>query len=101
MALAVQRRYLTVSPCNDVKLPKKQQGTEILFLEAHKVRALAEAIDPRWRVAVYVAAYGGLRAGEQWALRRRDVDLLRGELVVERALNDIGGKLEFGPTKTH
>lgn len=33
----------------------------------------------RW-LAVYVAAYTGVRAGELWALPRRDVDLLRGVL---------------------
>lgn len=42
-----------------------------------------------------------MRAGELLALRRCDVDLLRGVIHVRRALKDVDGRLEFGPTKTH
>jgi integrase len=38
------------------------------------------------------AAFVGLGAGELWALRRRDVDVLRGELRVERALKEINSE---------
>lgn len=72
-----------------------------MFLTAQEVAALADAINPHYRVAVFVAAYTGLRAGELWALRRRDFDRLHGALRVERALKDDSGKLVFGPTKTH
>jgi integrase len=61
---------------------------------------VAEAIDPQYRVLVYTAAYTGLRAGELGGLRRADVDLLRGVLHVRRALKDVNGRLELGPTKT-
>jgi integrase len=73
----------------------------MLFLTAAEVRALAEAIDRHYRVWVYVAAYTGLRAGELAGLQRRDVDLLRGTLHVQRALKDVNGHLMLGPTKTH
>jgi hypothetical protein len=63
------------------------------------VRALAEAIDPRYRVLIYTAAYTGLRWGELGALRVRDVKLNR--LEVNEALKEINGELSFGPTKTH
>lgn len=62
------------------------------------------------RVAVYVAAYCGPRAGEQWALRRRDFDLLHRTLAIERAVKEINTSaasmedtkgLLLGPTKTH
>ena len=58
----------------------------MLFLTTDEVRALAEKIDPHYRVLIYVAAYTGRRSGELLALRRQDVDLLRGVLHVRRAL---------------
>jgi hypothetical protein len=41
------------------------------------------------------------RFGEGAALRRRSVDLLRRRLVISESLAEVGGKLAFGPTKTH
>jgi integrase len=73
----------------------------MLFLTADEVRVLAEAIEPHYRVLIYTAAYTGLRAGELAGLQRRDVDLLRGVVHVQRALKDVNGRLELGPTKTH
>lgn len=82
----------------------------MLFLTAAEVATLADALDAHYRVLVYTAAYGGLRAGELGALRRRDVDLFHGKLSVSRALKDINTSSEniadedkgliFGPTKT-
>jgi len=121
MSLAVARRYITESPCDSdaVRLPRKrakqapsgQAARARVYLTHAEVKALAHAMPEHWRTAIYVSAYCGLRAGEQWALRRRDVDLAKGELHVERALKDINTKsdaladhekgLIFGPTKTH
>lgn len=88
------------NPCTNVDLPRSPRQ-EMLFLLPEEVRAVAEAIDPHYRVLVYTAAYTGLRAGELLGLQRQDVDLLRGVLQVRRALKDVDGKLELGPTKTH
>jgi integrase len=112
LALAVRRRYLATNAAEGVRLPKKApRNQHRLYLSAPDVRTLAEAMPDRYRVAVYVAAYCGLRAGELWALRRRDVDLQHGELHVRQALKDINTTsqhlsasekgLQFGPTKTH
>ena len=43
----------------------------------------------------------GARFGEAAAVRRRSVDLLRRRLVVSESLTEVGGRLSFGPTKTH
>ncbi|HEX4189229.1 MAG TPA: site-specific integrase [Solirubrobacteraceae bacterium] len=112
LALAQHRRYLATNAAEGVRLPKKApRNQQRLYLSAPQVRQLAEAMPTRYRVAVYVAAYCGLRAGELWALRRKDVDLLHGELHVRQALKDINTTSEhlaadekgllFGPTKTH
>lgn len=113
LALAVKRRYITVNPCDAdaVSLPKQSvEQKEMVFLTAAEVAALADAMNAHDRVLVYTAAYGGLRAGELDALRRKDVNLLHGKLSVSRALKDINTSSEniapedkgliFGPTKT-
>lgn len=105
---AVRLRMISANPCVGVKLPRAPEH-EMTFLTAEEVRAVAETINPHFRVLVYTAAYTGIRAGELHALRRRDVDLLRGRLLVERSLADLSGsrlpeaerKLTFGSTKNH
>ena len=75
---------------------------DMTILTATEIRAVAEAIErPSDRLAVYVAAYTGLRAGELWALQRRDVDVPGRRLLVGRTLKDSHGHLEFvNATKT-
>lgn len=91
LRVAVERRYIAVNPCDAVKLPRKRTANKRkqLFLSAPEVAALADAIDPHYRVAVYVAAWCGFRAGEQWALRREDVDLRAGTLRVDEAIKEV------------
>lgn len=73
----------------------------MMFLTRDELRALADAMPrPQDRLAVYVAAITGLRAGELWALRRRDIDLDAGRLHVTRSLKELGDRLEFGKPKT-
>jgi integrase len=75
--------------------------TERMVFTADETKALAEIPRASDRFAIYVAAYCGLRAGELWALQRRDVDLLHNRLQVRRALKDIRGNVEFGDIKTN
>jgi integrase len=71
------------------------------FLTAEQVAALADAITPRYRLAVTFAAYEGLRAGELWALKARRVnELTRAVDVVEAVAELSNGELIEGPTKT-
>jgi len=100
MAYAVRMGLTRNNPCTSIDLPRPRRQ-EMLFLTADEVWAVAETIDPYYRVLAYVAAYTGLRAGELGALRREDIDLLRGTLTVRRALKDVNGQLVFGETKTH
>lgn len=96
----VRLGIVRINPCTKIRLPRSPKE-EMLFLAPEEVCALAEKIDKHYRVLIYVAAYTGLRAGELGALRRADVDLLRGVIHVRRALKDVDGRLQFGPTKTH
>ncbi len=113
-AAAVEMDILRVNPCHAQRRGRSglpaPDDREMLFLTAEQVRVLADAMpsaDPRhpgaWarsnQLAIYMLAYGGLRAGELWALRRADVDL-RGRLHVRRAIKAYRGHVEFGPTKS-
>jgi integrase len=53
------------------------------------------------RLAVTLAAWGGLRRGEVLALRRKDIDPLGSSVRVERALSELSdGTLIFADPKT-
>ena len=89
---AVLNRRIAINPCASVSLPSnKRRGVRRshLYLEGPELRQLAEAMPEHWRLPVYIAGSCGLRAGELWALRRRDVDLLHDELTVRYALKEI------------
>lgn len=112
MRLAAQRGYVAINPCDAVKLPSKKRAgvrRSHLYLEGAELRALAETVPAHYRLPVYIAGSCGLRAGELWALRRRDIDLLHSELTVRYALKEInssaaslaaGKGLIVGPPKS-
>lgn len=117
LAVAVERRYITTNPCAAVRLPKKGEARTIDIhpLTHAELRALVAALPEHWRLPVLLDAYTGLRAGELWALRRRDVDPLRGEIAVDEAIKEVTRRaaesipasqrltdsLIVGPTKTY
>jgi integrase len=94
LRMAVERRYIVTSPCEAVRLPRKRNTGKarerMLFLTPDEVRGLADAMPtPAYRLAIYVAAYCGLRAGELWGLRRSDIDPLRKTITVAQALKEV------------
>ena len=100
MTKGVRMGLMRANPCTDIDLPRPSRK-EMLVLTPDEVRALAETIDPHYRAWIYAAALTGLRAGELAGLQRQDIDLLHNGLHVRRALKDVNGRLELGPTKTH
>ncbi len=66
-----------------------------------EVGALAEAVGPRWRTLILLAAWCGLRRGELLAVRRRDVDVCTGTVEVARSVQHLrGGEVVLGAPKT-
>ena len=66
-----------------------------------EVRALAAEMPENLRVAVILAACGGMRRGETLALRRRDIDPLRSSMRIERARAELSdGTVLFTGPKT-
>ncbi|MFJ3998625.1 tyrosine-type recombinase/integrase [Streptomyces parvus] len=66
-----------------------------------QVDALADAIGIRWRLMVYLGAYGPMRPEEQAELRRKDVDVDNVTVVVRKAAPELAtGRRAEGPTKS-
>lgn len=96
---AVDDGIVARSPFTNVPMPSDRHTSEMHFLTAEQVNVLADAVDDRYRAAVYTAAFGGLRAGELWALRVARVNVLAATVEVVESMSEAGG-LHVGPTKT-
>jgi integrase len=88
------------TPCVGIDFGTERAREEALFLTARQVADLADAITPRYRAAVLVAGYEGLRAGELWALKARSVNELTRTIDVTGSAYEVRGVRAEGPTKT-
>lgn len=99
MRSAVDAGLLARSPCDGVRLPAEGRR-EMQFLTAEQVAELATAVGPDWEVLIFTASYAGLRWGELAGLRPARIDLGRRTITVVEQLNELSGRLEWGPPKT-
>lgn len=91
---------ITVSPCEAVVLPRRTQ-IEVVPPTVDQVRALLDAMPPRYRITGYLAAGAGLRQGEALGLTIDRVDFLRRQLRVDRQLQTPGrGQPTLAPPKS-
>ncbi|MHC5702388.1 tyrosine-type recombinase/integrase [Streptomyces tirandamycinicus] len=84
MSTAVDDELIRRNPCR-VKGADRYDVPERPVLTVPEVYAVAEAIAPRYRLLVLLAAFTTLRFGELASLRRRDVDLVGRVVLVQRA----------------
>jgi len=75
-------------------------ATEMRFATVAQVAELAEAVPPRFKALVLVAAYTGLRWGELAGLRVKRVDLLHRQVTVAEQLTEVRGAFAVAPPKT-
>lgn len=100
MATAVADELIVRSPCR-VRGAGVERPAERPIASVAEVEAMAEAMPERLAMVVVLAAWCQLRRGEVLGLRRRDVDLLHGVLVIEQAVQYfVDGSIVFGPPKT-
>ena len=83
---AMNERYLGVTPCRSIELPKVERQ-DMRFLTPEELNRLANNMDERYRALVFVAGYGGLRIGELAGLHREDVDLDKRQVRVSRTVS--------------
>ena len=100
METAVDDELIQRNPCR-IKGAGKEKAAERRIATVTQVDALAEAIGMRWRLMVYLGAYGPMRPEELAGLRRRDVDLdplrIRVRLAEPERMN---GRRVQGDTKS-
>ncbi len=114
---ALEANLISTNPALRVRIPKSIKR-EMHPLTVEQVEALAKAIAhlelrpagngaqvgrserPDLALAVRLAAYTGLRAGELWALRRKHLDLGTRTIRVQESVTEVNGHLVFGTTKT-
>ena len=97
---AVRDRKLPSSPCEGIKLPKREPR-QIVPLTTPAVLALTASVPPRYAGLITLAAGTGLRQGEAFGLTLDRVDFLRRTLTVDRQLILLAGQQpQHGPPKT-
>ncbi len=74
MQAAVDDRLIRENPCR-IKGAAVEHSKERSIPTVDEVMRLADAIAPRYRAMVLVAAFAGLRKGECFGLTRSDIDL--------------------------
>lgn len=88
MGSAVEDGRIAANPCR-IKGAGVEQTPEREIASVPEVYALADAIEPRFRALVLLAAFGGLRFGELAALTRRAVDLEAATVTVSAAAAEL------------
>ncbi len=82
---AVHDRVLTASPCYKIRLPKLPPK-KLDFMSPDQVEALLSSAVPRDYAVLATAVGTGLRQGELLRLATDAIDLVRGELTVQRQM---------------
>jgi integrase len=99
-ASAVDNELIAATPCRGIKLPRLPQ-TEPHVLSTTEVDQLLSHFRAPHDLLVKLLAYAGLRIGEAFALRRKDVDLAEGLIWVDEALAEVAGQVFFDTPKSH
>lgn len=101
---AVEDGHLTANPCTIRGAGSAHRAHRIEPATVPELDAIAGAMPERWRLAVTLAAWCALRAGEVFELRRGDVDITpdgsRGVLHITRAVSWVGSHETTGEPKT-
>jgi len=90
---AVDGEVIPANPCSHVPLPKvdRRQPKDVADLSVEIIKALADAMPPRYAVTIWLAACTGLREGEILGLKVSKIDFLRRCVHVEQQMQTTGG----------
>ncbi|MFJ1613874.1 tyrosine-type recombinase/integrase [Streptomyces sp. NPDC088251] len=97
---AVDDELIRRNPCR-IRGAGKEVSKSGQVASVEQVDALADAVGIRWRLMVYLGAYGPMRPEEQAELRRKDVDVDNVTITVRKAAPELAtGQRVEGPTKS-
>jgi integrase len=96
---AVRDRLISVSPCEQIRLPRVDRS-RIVPLSTDAVLRVVALMPSRYRAAVVLSAGAGLRQGEVLGLQARHVDFLGRIVHVEQQMITAAGPPYIGPPKT-
>jgi len=99
LEFAVKARRIGWNPAREVELPGLNRP-DPRFISSEEVDRLADAIERRFRLLVFLGGYCGLRWGEAAGLATDKVDLLHGRVTIDQALIEVSGALSLSSPKT-
>lgn len=83
-----------------VIMPAYPQGRDAVEIDDDELDRLIDVTPFHYKTAVFATSYLGMRAGELWALRRRNINELHKELTIDSSVAEIKSKgLVMGPPK--
>lgn len=94
MRAAVDNEMIGQTPCRGVKLPRMPQTEPHILTPLEASRIVRSATKPH-DLLISLLAYAGLRVGEAFALRRADIDVSGGLVLVDENLAEANGTLVF------
>ncbi len=100
MGQAVTEGIITASPCAIRGAGRTGRKRRIEIATPGEAVMIAEHMPDNLQMLVLLGAWCGLRYGELAELRRKDIDVARGYLKVERAVVRVGGRDLVGPPKS-
>lgn len=104
LADAVEDGLIAANPAHLRGAGKPARARQVEALTVDEMVAYLAAADPRYRPMLALAGWCGLRSGEVRALRRRDLDLERGEVHIRQNVTKTyrDGRRQWiiGPPKT-
>lgn len=101
ISFCVKKQWLKTNPIPSVSGQKNPRVRDFKVLTADEVNAVRECMPSEFAVLVDLAAWCAMRFGEIQALQRRDLDLDKGVVRVNKAVKrGVGGYLTVGPPKS-
>jgi integrase len=97
---AIADDVIAVNPCRVRGAGQVKRSSQTKPATLAELGVIAETMPDRYRLAVLLAAWCGLRFGEVAELRRRDVDVPAKELKISRAVTWVEGVPVIGPPKS-
>ncbi|OBG89401.1 integrase [Mycobacterium sp. E802] len=95
-------KVVTENPCQIKSAAKPPKPRDVQVLTTAELDKVAESLPEHYRVALYVSAWCGVRSGELFELRRKDIHVSGDTTVIKvrRQATRVGNELVIGPPKS-